>query len=184
MGMRECPLNEKVPDRVIVELVEAEMNREPSSDPEKPPNLPNRTPLWIALALAVPALTGPSRGVWIAAVLSIAAFCGLARVVPRRILERFLNVVGTVAVCGVFIVLGYCVGFNKGSAVFGKVENGVHYVGTDSRFGGGREIAVGKPLYWRMFFIEAITIVSFGVLIAGSAVFYPEDLDRKKQVGE
>jgi hypothetical protein len=151
-----------------------------SSDPEKAPGWPNRTPLWTMAFFAMPALAGPNRAVWIAAILSIALFCGLATVVRRRILDRVLNVFGMVALCGVFAVLGYCVGLNQGTAVFGKVENGVHYITTDARHGGSREIAVAKPLYWRMFWIEAITIVSFAVLIAGSAVFYPESARGKK----
>lgn len=156
------------------------MNGEPSNDPEKPPGWPNRTPLWTMAFFAMAAVIGPSRWIWIAAILAIAAFTAAAAVVRRSVLERVLNVVGTVALCGVFAVLGYCVGLNQGTAVFGKVENGVHYISTDSRFGGSRDIAVESPVYWRMYWIEAATIVSFGVIIAGSAVFYPDGVDRKK----
>jgi hypothetical protein len=155
--------------------------KEPSSDPDKPPGWPNKTPLWAMAFFAMAAVVGPSRWVWIAAILAIAAFCAAAVKVRRRVLDQVLNAVGTVALCGVFAVLGYCVGLNQGTAVFGKAENGVHYISTGARHGGSREIAVGKPLYWRMYWIEAITIVSFGVLIAGSAVFYPEGAEGKKK---
>lgn len=151
------------------------MEAVPEKDPEKPPGLPSRMPLWVVLFLAGPAVFAPSRAVWIAAIAAVAVFSALSLVAPRKYLERAFQVIVLTAIFGSCATLACSTGI-YGSAIFGSRKDGGYYLDKSGRYNPGPHyVGTGPELYYGIYLLETTTIVSLALLFAAGFTLHPED---------